>query len=294
MQFDGPPSPQDNQQGLEQHQGQTDWKTSLTGDERLSLITTLSATIKELTPTSADAKVNELTKTFDNVTYQRSLNKSDYLKAYHRKLQQIRFQIAEQRQLPQAAGETSTFCSPHPRVITMAPTPSLVQESTPEDATTTTLEQQAQVHQQIMQQRLMQLQQFQEKQQQIQQQEQQKLQAEQQRQSQPPQEPQLSREQQLQMTLQLQLQHQRQVLLQQQAQQLIQQQIQQAQQQAQQQIQQAQQQAQQQAKLGMDWRSTLTSEERLRLIQRLANSLKALSPTIADAKIVELAKTFED
>ncbi|KAF9926692.1 AT rich interactive domain 5A (MRF1-like) [Linnemannia zychae] len=53
-------------------------------------------------------------------------------------------------------------------------------------------------------------------------------------------------------------------------------------------------QQQQQEQLGLDWRTTLPNEERLGVIKRLSDALKAYSPTIADTKIVELAKAFEN
>ncbi|KAF9131462.1 hypothetical protein BGW39_001775 [Mortierella sp. 14UC] len=58
----------------------------------------MSDILKALSPTIADAKIVELAKTFENVTYQRSPNKSEYLRIYSRKLQQIRSQITEHRQ----------------------------------------------------------------------------------------------------------------------------------------------------------------------------------------------------
>ncbi|KAG9321559.1 hypothetical protein KVV02_008204 [Mortierella alpina] len=60
--------------------------------------TSLSDALKSLSPTIADQKILELAKTFENVTFQRSPNKTEYLKAYSRKLQQIRTQISEQPQ----------------------------------------------------------------------------------------------------------------------------------------------------------------------------------------------------
>ncbi|KAK5805658.1 hypothetical protein F5H01DRAFT_371398 [Linnemannia elongata] len=66
--------------------------------DRLDSITKLSDTLKVLSPTVADAKIVELAETFENVIYQRSPNKSEYLKAYTRRLQQIRFQIIEEQQ----------------------------------------------------------------------------------------------------------------------------------------------------------------------------------------------------
>ncbi|OAQ24335.1 hypothetical protein K457DRAFT_129863 [Linnemannia elongata AG-77] len=89
---------QDQQQVQQQTQLNLDWQTSLSNEDRLNFITRLSDTLKVLSPTVADATIVELAETFENVIYQRSPNKSEYLKAYTRKLQQIRFQIIEEQQ----------------------------------------------------------------------------------------------------------------------------------------------------------------------------------------------------
>ncbi|KAG0072864.1 hypothetical protein BGZ90_011783 [Linnemannia elongata] len=138
---------QDQQQAQQQAQLNLGWRTTLSNEDRLNLIKRLSDSLKALSPTIADAKIVELAKTFENVTYQRSPNKSEYLKAYSRKLQQIRFQITEQQQ---AAGGSPIVGSPQSQVA-MASTPTLIQQSIPQGATVTPQQQQA-IH--MMQQRI--------------------------------------------------------------------------------------------------------------------------------------------
>ncbi|KAF9189602.1 hypothetical protein BGZ51_009421 [Haplosporangium sp. Z 767] len=95
-------------------------------------------------------------------------------------------------------------------------------------------------------------------------------------------------QQQQQLLQQQQLQQQQQLHLQKQQQQLLQQQV------PQQQVSQQQVPQQQIPQQQQDWRSQLSTDERLVLIRQLSDALKALSPTIADQKIFDLAKTFEN
>ncbi|KAK3817055.1 MAG: hypothetical protein JOS17DRAFT_806017 [Linnemannia elongata] len=114
---------QDQQQVQQQAHLDLGWRTTLSNVDRLDIIKKLSDSLKALSPTLADAKIVELAKTFENVIYHRSPNKSEYLKTYARKLQQIRFQVTEQQQ---AAGGSSIVGSPQSQAA-VAPTPTLIQ-----------------------------------------------------------------------------------------------------------------------------------------------------------------------
>ncbi|KAF9103872.1 hypothetical protein BGX29_002819 [Mortierella sp. GBA35] len=138
---------QQQQQAQQQAQLGLDWRSTLTNEERLSLIQKLSNSLKALSPTIADAKIVELAKTFENVTYQRSPNKSEYLKAYTRKLQQIRFQITEQQQ---AAGGSPIVGSPQSQVA-MASTPTLIPQVPPNLLSDLSAEQKQSVKEQMSQ-----------------------------------------------------------------------------------------------------------------------------------------------